>query len=714
MYRKLLFAVVFAIAAFQPKSFAQETDSSKTHSISEVTVNAFRTSSDLGRIPQQLTIISEDEIKSIPAKGLDDLLKKSVGIDIVQYPGFKSTIGMRGFTPSAHGNTYTLVLMNGIPVGTENISTLSLDNVQQVEVLKGPYSSFFGSGAMGGVINISAKKSKDEISGAAAISYGSFNTYKINANVGGKISTKFNFDLYGNVRAQGDNYKTGNSNLLKLADGEKLIMEEKSYGKEYENTQYGQYNVGGRLGFQINDDWELNLNQDYWLAKDIQTNGNFWGSYNPSGKDIERWSQSLNVEGKLGDNELRFTPHYSNENTKYYSDLSDTSYQKSDYNLKTYGVILQDALTVGDHRLIFGIDNFSQKFESKQWADAENTKSPYQPDYLNMATGVYLQANLNFLDNKLNTSLGLRYDNIKFKLFKTDLIESVDATEKYNVFNPNLGIQYKFLKGFKVHAAGGSAFVAPDAFKVAGNYTTSGFFGATYRGNPDLKPETSVTYDFGLAYNNKKLGIDIDLTYFTTSFKDHIVTDRSNAEFVSFKNADKANMDGLEIMFDYDFGALNNYEYSLKVYLDYTHMYNAKMTIDSETETKKEQMKYVRMNKASFGVIYAGSEGFSARANARYIGHRFEDNWLYTYNWATYERIPYLTEGGQEIRPELINENVLKHPAYLIVDLSANYTFKGKYGVGVTVDNLFDDNYMEKDSYYMPGRSFMATLSYKF
>ncbi|RLD75414.1 MAG: hypothetical protein DRJ10_15300, partial [Bacteroidetes bacterium] len=523
-----------------------------------------------------------------------------------------------------------------------------------------------------------------------------------------------NFDLYANTRAQGDNYKTGSSNLLKLSDEEKLIMEDKSYGKEYKNTQYNQYNIGGRLGFQINDDWELHLNQDYWLAKDIQTNGTFWGAYGAIGMDINRWSQNLNLEGKIGNNELRFSPHYSTENTIYYNDVSSDKFQTSDYNLKTYGFILQDALTIGNHRIILGVDNFSQKFESKQWTDVENTSSPYQPDYLNMATGVYLQANLNFLDSKLNTSIGLRYDNVRFELFETELIESVNATENYNVFNPNLGIQYKFLKGFKVHAAGGSAFVAPDAFKVAGNYTTSGFFGATYRGNSDLKPETSVTYDVGLAYNNRKLGVNVDVTYFTTNFKDHIITDRSNADFVTFKNADEANMDGIEVSFDYDFGALSNYAYSLKVYLDYTHMYNAKITLDSETESTEEQMKYVRMNKASFGIMYAGSNGFSARVNTRYIGHRYEDNWLYTYDWATYERIPYLTEDGQEIRPELINEDVLKHPDYLLVDLSASYTFKEKYSIGITVDNLFDDNYMEKDSYYMPGRSFMARLSYKF
>jgi len=645
---------------------------------------------------------------------LDDLLKKSVGIDLVKYIGFKSTIGMRGFTPSAHGNTYTLVLLNGIPVGTDNISTLNLDNVNQVEVLKGPYSSFFGSGAMGGVVNISGKRSKEKTSGSAAISYGSFNTYKINAKIGGKISSKFNFDLYGNSIVQGDNYKTGSKNLLMLNDEEKLIMEDKSYGKEYENTQYSQYSIGGRLGFQISDDWELHLSQDYWLAKDIQTNGTFWGSYGAIGMDIDRWSQNLNIEGKVGNNELRFSPHYSIENTIYYNDLSSDKFQTSDYSLKSFGFIMQDALTIGTHRLIFGFDNFSKKYESKQWLDAENSASPYQPDYLNMSTGIYLQANINLFANKLNTSIGLRYDNIISKLFETELIESVDATETYNVFNPNLGIQYKFLNGLKVHAAAGRAFVAPDAFKVAGNYTTSGFYGATYRGNPDLKPETSVTYDVGLAYNNRKFGVNVDITYFTTSFKDHVVEDYSNADYITFINTDKANMDGLEVAFSYDFGALKNYVYSLKAYLDYTHMYNATVSIESATDNTEGQMKYVRMNKASFGVMYAGSKGFSARINARYIGQRDEDNWLYTYDWATYERIPYLTEDGQEIRPELIHENVLKHPDYLIVDLSASYTIKEKYGIGITIDNLFDDNYMEKDSYYMMGRSFMARLSYKF
>jgi len=709
MYKKYFFVALTLVSIFQLRSFAQKPDSIQVHPINEVTVSAYRTNSELAKIPHQIKVIQSEEIKSLPANGLDDLLKKTSGIDLVQYPGFSSTISMRGFAPTTSGNT--LILVNGVPVGTENVATLNLENTEQVEILKGPFSSFFGSDAMSGIINLVGKRSKNNISGGLSVAYGSFNTYKIGANVGGRINSKLNFDFYANTRAQNDNYQTGNNNLLKLSDDEKLIMENKSYGKEYKNTQYAQYSLGGRLGYQINDDWELHLNQDYWLAKDVQTNGTFWGSYGVLGKDIDRWSQSLSLEGQLANHDLRFTPHYSVENNDFHSDLSENSFKTSNTQQKTYGFVLQDALTIGNHRIIFGVDHLSKKFESKQWESADNRVGPYQPDYLNSATGAYLQANFNLFSDNFNASIGLRYDNIVFKLYETDLIESYDATENYNQFNPNLGIQYKFLNGFKIHSAAGRAFISPDAFKVAGDYTDP--FGSIYKGNPNLKPESAITYDFGLAYVNKEIGLDVDITYFNTDFKDKVEYENlttGNTYYTSFINAAKAKMNGLEVQFAYDLGALSNYNYSLKFYLDYTHLYNAKVTIDGAAGEIEEQLKYVRMNKAAFGIMFNNQKGLAARINARYIGERDEDNLLVNF----FNGTPYQTEDGQEIRPELINEDVLKHPDYLIVDLSVSYTLKEKYGIGLIVDNLFDDNYMEKDAYYMPGRSFMASISYNF
>jgi vitamin B12 transporter len=711
MNKKLFFSSILLLGSIF-NFYAQENDSSNINSIDEITVTAYRTNSELSKIPHQLKVIQSAEIISLPANGLDDLLKKSASVDVVQYPGFSSTISMRGFSPTSSGNT--LVLIDGIPVGTENISTLSLENVSQVEILKGPFSSFFGSNAMGGVINIGTKKSKEKLSGNTSFSYGSFNTFKINTRFGGRISNMLNFDFYANANAQRKNFKTGHHNLLKLSDYEKLIMDEKSYGAVSKNTKYWQYSVGGRLGFKLNENWEINVNQDYWTAKDIQTNGTFWGVYGAQGKDINRWSQNLSLEGKTSKQQIRFSPFFSNENNNFYNDVSASNFKISDYNFKTYGAILNDAISIGNHQLIIGMDNMSKKYVSKQWADVDSSASPYQPDYLNMATGIYMQANINLFKNKLNASIGARYDNIVFKLFKTELIESVNATENYNVFNPNFGIQYKFQQGLKLHAAGGRAFLAPDAFKVAGNYITSGMYGASYKGNPDLKPETSVSFDFGLAFSSKKSGINTDITYFTTNYKDIVVYDYSNMDYVSFLNADNANMNGLEISFDYDFGALNNYLYKLKFYMEYTHLFNAKIKNESPAGNPQEQMKYVRMDKAVFGVEYDNMKGFTARINARYIGERFEDNWLYNYDYVTYEKIPYQDGNRQEIRPSLINENILKHPDFLIFDLSTSYTLKEKFVFGLKIDNLLDDNYTEKDSFYMPGRSYLVSLSFKF
>jgi vitamin B12 transporter len=707
MKTKILFHATLALMAITINSFSQEGDSTKINKIDEVEISAYRVNSNLGKLPEQIKIIDAQEIQSIPSRGFDELIKKSIAIDIIQYQGFSSVIGMRGFAPSGFGKANTLIMVDGIPIGSSNLSTLNLDNVKQIEILKGPYSAFFGSDAMAGVINISTNQSKDKLSGNASVEYGSFNTYKVGFNLGGKITSKLNFDLYANTRIQDDNYKTGSNNLLKLTDLEKQVMDEKSYGKEFLNSKYKQYTVGGRLGFQINENWKIRLDESYWLAKDIQNNGSFWGTYGGQLQDISRWSQSLTLEGKQGNHHFRLTPHFSNESNIYYSDLTDNAFKNTNNILQTYGLVVQDAIDLGNQNLIIGVDNLSRKFKSQIWSAAETQASPYQPDYLNMSTGAYLQFNMHFLDEKLNASIGGRYDNISFKLYKTDLIESQDASESYNVINPNFGLNYKFLNGFKAHTAAGTAFVAPDAFKVAGNYTT--MFG-TYKGNPELKPEKSVTYDFGLSFENKKSGFDADITYFSTVYKNIVGYDYSNLAYTSFKNENEADMSGLEMNFNYDFGALSNYRYSLKAYVDWTYMLNSKV----KTGNNELDMRYVRKNKANFGLMYSAKNGLCARINARYIGQRFEDNWLYDLDWNTYERIPAVDANGNQIRPSLINQDIIEFPDHLAIDLSLSYLFKKKYGIGLTVDNLFDENYCEKDMYYMPGRSIMASFSVKF
>jgi vitamin B12 transporter len=125
-------------------------------------------------------------------------------------------------------------------------------------------------------------------------------------------------------------------------------------------------------------------------------------------------------------------------------------------------------------------------------------------------------------------------------------------------------------------------------------------------------------------------------------------------------------------------------------------------------------MRYVRKNNGSFGIEYRDFDGFRGRINARYIGHRFEDNWIYDFDYTTFERIPYETVDGEQIRPGLVNEDILEHPDFLVVDISFSYTLMEKYSFNFEIQNLFDENYTEKDGYYMPGRTMKAGFVYSF
>jgi vitamin B12 transporter len=705
--KNLLIKTTFAGMLCFSSLLAQTVDSTKVVNLDEVNVSSFRVQSDLKNLPQNIQVLNKKDIQEIPNECIGDVLKKTTGIDIVEYPGFSSNIGIRGFAPTAHGATYTLMLVNGVPNGTQNPSTVDVFDASQIEIMKGPYSAFFGSGAMAGVINIVTPQSKDKIHGKVGLSAGSFKTYSFRFGVGGKIVGKLNFDIAAKMLKQNGDYQTGASNLLKMNEYGKEVMEDKSYGQTFKNTRYNKYDANARIGYDFNKDWSINLYQTLFVGDHILSNGNFWGTYGSNEKKIQRWSQNLIVDGKIGANALKLCPYYSNEDADYYNEISDTNYRTTNYNYKTVGFILQDAITLGNHSLVVGIDNYLQKYVNRKWSDPTTLAKPSQPDYGNIASGAFAQAIFHLFGNKVTTALGARYDLIEFKIYETELLSSNNSSGTYQTFNPNGSVKWEILPGFVFTASTGTAFLSPEAFKKTGYYYATS---KVYKGNPDLEPEKSFSYDFGFIYSNHPKGISAGITYFQTFHDGLIVYDRSNPDTTTFKNADNAKMNGLECLLTYDFGNLANYKYSLKVYGNMTHMLKTEVTVDNETSN----MKYVRKNNGSFGIEFNNLKTVSVRLNVRYIGHRYEDNWLYRYDKTLQTNVALLTNDGKEIRPELVKEPVLKHPEFLVCDLSGNYTFAKKITIGLAIQNVFDENYTEKDGYYMPGRWFTGSLTYSF
>lgn len=716
----LLLLLNTAVKADEIPNPTQDTTAVKHLNLSEVKISASRVNAKMKDLPQKVEVVTKRTIESTPAADMGELLKKTSGVDIIQYPGILSAVSMRGFAPST-SNKYNVILIDGRPAGTTNIATIDMSNVERVEILKGPFSAQYGSSAMAGVINIVTKESVKEISGNASVSYGSFQNFNGLVSFGGALSESMDFDLSYNYQNQGKDYKTGDKSFFGKSDAEK-ILDPTTYGKRMEHSQFERHNASARLGFILSDDWKINLNQSVFIANGIETPGSFWHIYGMNSKDINQYSTSADVLGKIGIHNLSFSPFHTTEE----STTINSKYGNTESTHKNYGFILQDAFKIGDHSFAFGIDNKNDLFESEKWSLTGDNAAPYRPNYITKTNGIFAQINTKTLDNKLNIAIGARYDHIDFELKNSEFFSVDNRKEDYKVFTQNLGVKYEILDGLSIHSAWGNAFLAPDAFQVAGEYTK----GSTiYKGNSNLDAEKSNTFDIGFEINNFAKGIKFDFTYFKTHHKDKIIgktvdpdkIENTGDEYESFVNANSADMDGIEIEASYDFGSLTDYNYSLKLYANYTHLIDATVTqrekqADGTYKNIKGEMRYVRDNNANFGVEFDNLKGFTTRLNARYIGHRYEDNWMYEAdysNWPTVSRAP-INFNGSDVRSGLENEKILRHPVSVIFDYSASYTFNKKYSIGVTVANLLDENYTEKDGYNMPGRAFTAKFSYKF
>ncbi|HKB85203.1 MAG TPA: TonB-dependent receptor plug domain-containing protein, partial [Ignavibacteriaceae bacterium] len=157
--------------------------------MSDVVVTATRTETPLIELANSITIIDSAEIAESKKNNVMDLLKDEYGVDIVQQggPGKLANVLIRG------GNAeHTLVLLDGIemnmpsdPGNTFDFSNLLTDNIQRIEILRGPQSTMYGSDALAGVINIitktGTKGNKYFLSGEG----GTYNTYKFNGGLNG-------------------------------------------------------------------------------------------------------------------------------------------------------------------------------------------------------------------------------------------------------------------------------------------------------------------------------------------------------------------------------------------------------------------------------------------------------------------------------------------------------------------------------------------------
>ena len=181
--------ILFIFLVTSLASVAQIDTASK--SLQQVVITATRTVKSIGDVPLPISVITEKQLQNLGLQKLTDVLQTQAGLQLSNnilgqslqgYPNpFGSGIQLQGLDAA-----YTLILMDGMPMTGRNAGVLNLDrihvnNIKQIEIIKGPAASLYGADALAGVINIITKASTANTLNAQ-VHYATNNTIGVNVS----------------------------------------------------------------------------------------------------------------------------------------------------------------------------------------------------------------------------------------------------------------------------------------------------------------------------------------------------------------------------------------------------------------------------------------------------------------------------------------------------------------------------------------------------
>ena len=726
----------FILALLMPAiALPQSEQDPKTVNLQEVVVVGTRSPQKTANLTQDIQVINKETIKKMGVSDITDVLKQAAGVDVVEYPGLLSGIGIRGFRPQNGSlNMKALILIDGRPAATTNLAMIDLNNIERIEVLSGPASAIYGPQAMGGVVNIVTTHTSGKLAGNASLTGGSFSSWGAGVAIGGNLSKSIDFDLNTGKESQDKNFKLGKGNFFRDLLGQKSIEnhflktgitqnmdDTRGDGVVRQNTTFDKEHVNGRVGVKLDKNWKLNMSGEYVWANHVNTPGDLSdGTKKPAIKDANRYSADLSLEGHLtANNNLTikgFTGKESNTDYTTYEDkylpdysvvtVAITPFKSYIHSTKWTGMSIIDVLNTGNHSFTFGIENQSAVFNSHLFDQSGTEGISYNPDYNQSNTGIFAQGNLMMMDKKLIVSTGVRLDLMNYKILETKFFNNKERMADNQVFSPSLGIKYHINNYFALRASVSKGYSPADIYSIAG-YTEQAVYNTIkhvgiIQGNPDLKNMESVTSEAGFIVTSKNDKLRLEVTYFNTVYKNNAIekmtfptdtkltaTGDTIDSYTSYVNASKSLIQGLETSVTANLSGNDNY--SLNTGLHLNHYFKAEEIVDEYGVGEiKEKMYNVGTNTIRFDFNFQHKNGLFAGLNARYVSGRFDRNWDY---W-----------------DQLVET---KYADFVVMNLNLGYRLKN-HQLTLFVNNLTDENYYEKRGFNLPGRSFTLKYVYSF
>ena len=595
--------VLFVLAGFAHAAddVNSETDETATVSMEEVVVTATKTEEKRKDIPNSVILIDAIDIQESPATSLGELLANELGIDwrtYGDYGGAVEEIFIRGM-----GGDATQIFTNGVSVnspsvGSADVGRIPLNNIERIEVVKGSGSLLYGTGAMGGTVNIITKRpERDKMDLKARAGYGSENTYEVSAEQGMFALGNFGYYLTA-TRSETDGFRdngdlTHNDISLKLVFDKGDALDISLYG-DYIDREYGRPGVKppeGTTDFFVNgvklyNQDSANLlnsgsDEDAHIVLQIKSSPLDW-------LDFSLKSDYTNMENYTYLRYYSTFPVTGLPGSKSWV-TNEVLGAEGNVNIKFFEVA---NLLLGAEYKDYDWENESVDLDALG-AEISSTRSSTEAGV--QTKGAFAEGQYR-PNNYFKVLAGIRHED-----------HSTFGTENI----PRYGLIINPLENTALKLNHGKHFKAPTPNDLFWPYEDWGF-GMGAEGNPNLKPEmgwhTDVTAEQSLIGNK----LFLTLSYFHWDIDDKIRWVPDASFFYRPENLDSFNAEGWEI------GAKIGPFYNLTLTLNYTYT-------DAEENKSggvERQALYTPKNYFKSNLIYWFDHGLTLAATVRYMDER--------------------------------------------------------------------------------------------
>ncbi|MBK4988057.1 TonB-dependent siderophore receptor [Pseudomonas sp. S36] len=676
-------------------------------------------------------ITAEDIKRHPPANDLSDIIRREPGVNLTGNSasgarGNNRQIDLRGMGPEN-----TLILIDGKPSNARNAvrygwngdrdtrgetNWVPAEAVERIEILRGPAAARYGSGAMGGVVNIITKRPSDELKGGVSLytqlpeDSAEGASRRANFNLSGGLTENLGLRVYGGLAKTdaddldiNDGHATSalvagregvrNKDInglasLRLNDEHRL---EASAGYSRQGNVFAgdtmNSNGGGDVDF-VSSLYGHETNIMQRSTYDLTHLGDFtWGTSKTSlGYEyVRNWRLNEGLAGR--------TEGAPSGEGAAMSRLRNTRLS-SEVNLPFALGSTEHVLTLGGEYLYEALNDQGSLRPQSSDPAGDGSIAGFERSNSKMTA----RSHAFFVEDNIvvgNTTVtpGLRFDH--HETFGDN-------------FSPSLNLSHKLTDALSLKGGIARAYKTPNLYQSNPNYllysrgngcsvlqTNRG--GCYLQGNADLKPEISVNKEIGLQYDQGSWRTSA--TYFRNDYKNKIIGDTdvlytlgTGSRVTRWDNAGKARVEGIE----------GNYFVELTPTLDWNT--NLTWMLDNHSRETGEPLSVIPRFTVNTTLDWRATEQLSLQVAGTWFGKQKSPS----YNYRTQQ--DYDASAQQDV------------DAYGLVDVSAGYTFNANYDVRVGVNNVFDKQILRggnastsgANTYNQPGRALFMALNINF